>query len=179
MNRKTIISIHLFLASFFTPILIMIAVSGGLYLLGSKGEVTSNIVYEGEASEFDSGDQDSKAAITRLLKSAGIAHSFDYVKSSGSNYFTRPTSREYYVVSLQNDRLQITHNQPDFIKSIVELHKGHGPSWFKTFQKLVALGLLLILISGFCLALTSPMLRKNALIVSGVGTLLALSLAFI
>ena len=35
--RATIIKLHLFVAAFFAPILLMVAVSGGLYLIGSKG----------------------------------------------------------------------------------------------------------------------------------------------
>ena len=39
MSRKTLMTIHLYLAAFFTPMLLIMAVSGGLYLLDIKGNM--------------------------------------------------------------------------------------------------------------------------------------------
>jgi uncharacterized membrane protein len=36
--RRLIIRLHLMIAAFFAPILLMVALSGGLYLLGQKGQ---------------------------------------------------------------------------------------------------------------------------------------------
>jgi len=34
MNRKLLVTVHLYLASFFTPAVLLVAISGGLYLIG-------------------------------------------------------------------------------------------------------------------------------------------------
>jgi uncharacterized iron-regulated membrane protein len=49
VSRKTLVTIHLYLAAFFAPILLIMAVSGGLYLLDIKGsmEKGETIVLEG------------------------------------------------------------------------------------------------------------------------------------
>ena len=39
MNRKLIISVHMYLSAFFTPAVLLMATSGGLYLTGIKGKV--------------------------------------------------------------------------------------------------------------------------------------------
>ena len=52
MNRKLIITIHLALAAFFTPILLIVGISGGLYLIGEKGEMASETLYKGEMGSF-------------------------------------------------------------------------------------------------------------------------------
>ena len=36
--RRLIVKLHLMIAAFFAPILLMVALSGGLYLLGQKGQ---------------------------------------------------------------------------------------------------------------------------------------------
>ncbi|MCW8878117.1 MAG: PepSY domain-containing protein, partial [Kangiellaceae bacterium] len=67
MSRKLLINIHLYLASFMAPILIMIAVSGGLYLMGFKGSVESSSVYKGTLEEFNQNAEDLESEVTRLL----------------------------------------------------------------------------------------------------------------
>jgi len=164
------------------PILVVIAVSGGLYLMGYKGTVETTSLYKGQLSEFDAKTKDLEAEVTRFLKTQGIEADFDYVKKGGNNVFTRPTSREYYVIQTKakgNDQgIELFHNKPDFIKTIVELHKGHGPTIFKTFQKFVALGLLVVLLSGLWLGLTAPRLKKVTigLASGGIATVLLFSL---
>ena len=43
MDRKLLITLHLYLSAFFAPAVILVAVSGGLYLLGVKGNVAMEI----------------------------------------------------------------------------------------------------------------------------------------
>ena len=49
MTRKSIITLHLFLAALLTPILIVIAISGGFYLFGEKGSVAEYPIYQGHS----------------------------------------------------------------------------------------------------------------------------------
>ena len=50
MNRKTLITIHMYLSAFFAPMVLLVAISGGLYLIGIKGSVER---MRDEVLEFD------------------------------------------------------------------------------------------------------------------------------
>jgi hypothetical protein len=176
MSRKVIVKIHLYLATFLAPIILMIAISGGLYLFGSKGETIKSHVYTGSADEINLKAEDINAEVNRVFQKVGIEHDFEYIKGNSKVAYTRPTSRDYYVLSIKGDDFNIVKEEPDFIKSIVELHKGHGPTSFKTLQKFTAFGLVFILVSGLWLAFITPSMRKNAIVLtlSGLATFLLL-----
>lgn len=179
MNRQTLVTIHLYLAAFLTPIVLMIAISGGLYLFGLKGTSVSTQVYQGDASEFDFKSADSKAAVDDLFSHIGIEHDFEYTKGSSTSLVTRPTSRDYYVIAARGDSLTVTLEQPDLIKRIVELHKGHGPGLFKTLQKITAFGLVFIFVSGLWIAWKTPPMRNTMATTAGAGFLVWLVLAIL
>ena len=177
MSRKTLVTIHLYLATFLSPIILMMAISGGLYLFGLKGNVVETSIYSGPSREVNLSSSNPKQEVKRMLSSIGVDHDFEYIKGNKKIAITRPTSRDYYVLRIQGEELTITKEEPDLIKTIVELHKGHGPTSFKWLQKITAFGLCFILLSGLWLALKSPGLRKNSLIISGLGLVLFIVLA--
>ena len=149
--RSLWIKIHLYVAAFFLPMLLAMAVSGGLYLLGVKGSVDSTPVSLSATKALFADSRTLDRDVRELLNANGIAHDFEYIKVSGNKVITRPTSTNYYEFIIHEDEAQATLNRPDLIKSLVELHKGHGPLFFKDLQKLMALGLLIVLLSGFWL----------------------------
>ena len=91
--------------------------------------------------------------------------------------YTRPTSREHYEIVVSGEGLNINKNSPSLQKSLVELHKGHGPRLFKTAQKFMAGGLLLVLLTGAWLGLSSRILRTRTSIMIGIGTIATIVLA--
>ena len=109
--------------------------------LGVKGSADSTPVSLAATKPLaaDSGTLDSD--VRELLNANGIDHDFEYIKVSGKKFITRPTSADYYQLIIHENEVQATLNQPDLIKSLVELHKGHGPLFFKDLQKLMTLGL--------------------------------------
>jgi hypothetical protein len=170
--RSFWIKVHLYIASFFVPMLLAMAVSGGLYLLGIKGGIQQSPVEVTTSATISADSGTLSADVAELLAANGIEHEFEYVKVSGSKLFTRPTSREHYEINLSGATPTLIRNQPDFLKSLVELHKGHGPLIFKDLQKLMALGLVIILLSGFWLGISSPGLRVSTLITTVAGSIL-------
>jgi hypothetical protein len=179
MQRKSIISIHLFLAAFFIPLILLTATSGGLYLLGIKGESVKEPMFSGEMKTFDPKDEAIEQKLHAFFSEQNIDYEFEYVVGNSSTLITRPTSRTYYVFESQDGQVQVNRVTPDFVKSIVELHKGHGPQWFKLFQQLMAAGLILILLSGFYLGVTSTSLRGKTLAISGAGSLVLIATALL
>ena len=91
--HQTWINLHLRVAAFFTPILLIIAISGGLYLVGDKGTTVETSVSLPAEAALDPKSADLRADVDALLRSAGVEHSFEYIKKSGSTLTTSPTSR--------------------------------------------------------------------------------------
>lgn len=169
------VKIHLYIASFFLPALLLMAISGGLYLNGIKGSVETAQVEISKPVTLDPSSANLKREIDQLLQSNGIIYEFEYVKISGATLITRPTSRDYYSLDASGEISVVTLNKPDLVKRLVELHKGHGPGLFKTLQKIMAVGLVIILLSGFWLGISSQALRAPTLITSIAGVVLAMA----
>ena len=177
--RSLWIKIHLYVAAFFLPMLLAMAASGGLYLLGVKGSVDSTPVSLSATKPLSADSGTLVNDVRELLNANGIDHDFEYIKVSGQKLITRPTAADYYRLTIHESEVQATLNQPDLIKSLVELHKGHGPLFFKDLQKLMALGLLIVLLSGFWLGASSAGLRVPTLLTTVAGLLVFLGLGFI
>jgi len=177
MNRKLLVTIHMYLSSFFAAFVFMAAISGGLYLLGIKGEVQQESIYQGQLSGLNATAASLDCDIADLLVQAGVSdYEFEYIKVKGNTLYTRPTSRVHYVIKLGADQVEVIHADPSLQAALMELHKGHGPTAFKTFQKLFALGLVLIISSGLWLGLSAKGLRRNILLSSLIGGAVFLAL---
>lgn len=176
MARSLLIKIHLYLSSFFAVLVLLVAFSGGMYLVGVKGATATTEIASldgGAALMADAG----KAAVSGALARAGIEDfGFDYVITRGDTLYTRPTSRVYYGLTVDGDAVTVTRNEPSFQKRLQELHFGHGPSLYREFQKVFAAGMLFIILSGLWLGLSSARLRRNTLVSCGAGVLVFLVL---
>ena len=165
MNRAFFITIHMYLAAFFAPFIFLVAISGGLYLVGVKGSLQEDPVFLAEGIVIDAKSPTLKADVDELLITAGVSdYNYEYVKVKGSTLYTRPTSRTHYIIKL-GDEVKVSKAQPSLQNALMELHKGHGPTTFKTFQKFFALGLFCIVASGLWLGLSALGLRKRTLLI--------------
>ena len=172
MDRKLLITIHMYLSAFFAPAVLLVAISGGLYLIGIKGEVAQETIYRGEPGIIDTRSTSLERDVTALLSEAGVeGFSFEYVKVKGNTLYTRPTSSQHYIVNLNSDVVEVVHATPSLQKRMIELHMGHGPTAFKTFQKAFALGLIFIIVSGLWLGLAADRLRRSTSLTVAAGTL--------
>jgi len=171
------IRLHLWMASFLSVILLMIAISGGLYLFGFKGTTETMQITPPAEAHLDASSENLEAEVRALLSLVNSDYDFEYIKQGGNNLLTRPTSRTHYEIDIGALELKITRHDPDWIKTIVELHKGHGPLLYKRFQQFTAAGLVFILLSGLWLGLSSKGLRKQSLLAMGLGVVVFLALA--
>ena len=179
MNRKILINIHMYLAAFFAPAVLLVATSGGLYLAGVKGKVEQNSIYSSSNATIDSSSISLHADVAALLIDAGVeSYSYEYVKVSGENLYTRPTSSDHYIIRLNDGGVEVIHARPSLQSRMIELHKGHGPSAFKTFQKIFAGGLLIIILSGLWLGISAARLRRSTLLTATAGAVVFALLLF-
>ena len=167
--RQLIILLHLSIAAFLAPAFLLVAVSGGLYLVGQKGAQTSTQLTLPAGSTLDFKSANLEDDVRALLEWANIDEEFEYIKNRGSLIQTRPTSQTYVEFKQGAEGLSATRHKPNLQKSMIELHKGHGPLKFKTYQKLVALGLLGVVLGGFVVGLLAANYRRKTLIASALG----------
>jgi len=178
VQRKQLMTIHVWLAAFFTPLILMMAITGGCYLLGLKGSVATTPVAQlnGETLNLQKGKE--QARVDALLQQAGVSDfSYAYVKDRGSEAMTRPTSRTHYILRESAEGVEVLRAEPSLLAAMVELHKGHGPLAFRWLQIVLALALVFIMLSGFWLGLQSPMLKQKTLLLSTGGFLVTLLVA--
>jgi len=173
------IRLHLWTASFLSAILLMIAISGGLYLFGQKGSTETTRISTPAEAQLDANSENLEAEVRALLNAVNSDYDFEYIKQDGNSLVTRPTSRTYYEIVIEAQEFEITRHDPDWIKTIVELHKGHGPLLYKRFQQFTAAGLVFILLTGLWLGLSSKGLRQQTFLAIGLGFLVFLTLALL
>jgi hypothetical protein len=177
MTRALLIKLHLYLSAFFSAAIILVAVSGGLYLIGIKGSVEQTPV-----GTLSAGQQllanPSQSAVESALAEAGVSDfRFDYVKQKGAQLITRPTTRAFYTLDVAGDDIIVRYNEPSLQKRMIELHMGHGPSAYKVYQQIFAAGMLFIILSGLWLGLSSDRLRRATAGVCSAGVVLFVLLA--
>lgn len=175
--RSFLIKVHLYIATFFAPILVIMAFTGGMYLLGNKGTIASTDVTIEGMVDLESPSLESDVA--QLLGDNGIDHDFEYLKIDGSKLITRPTSRTFYELKVGEAEIEASRNEPDWLKRLIELHKGHGPLLFKDLQKVMAAGLLVVLLTGFWLGVSSPALRIPSIATALGGTVVFILAAYV
>ena len=90
--RRKLIQLHLYVAAFFLPMLVAMAVSGGLYLTGNKGSTARTPIEITAPKALSVSSQTLEADVRAFLKANQIDHDFEYLKVSGSTLMTRPTS---------------------------------------------------------------------------------------
>ena len=177
MARALLIKLHLYCSAFFAAAIVLVAVSGGLYLIGIKGTIEQTPV-----GTLATGQQlllePSEAQVQAALASLGVSDfEFEYVKQKGSQLITRPTTRPFYTLDISGEEAVVRYNEPSLQKRMIELHMGHGPTAYKAYQQVFAAGMLFIILTGLWLGLSSARLRFSTAVISGAGVILFLWLA--
>lgn len=177
-TRRLFVLAHLWLAGFLAPAFLLVAISGGLYLLGNSGNFkTEDVTLPADASlNFESPTLDSD--VREFLSTADIDQKFEYIRNRGTVIQLRPTSRPHLEFRQTDDGLTAIRKVPDFQGTLMELHKGHGPSWFKFYQKLVALGLIGVVFGGILVGFLAKAYRRQTSIAVVIGSLIFVFLAF-
>lgn len=179
MDRKLLITIHMYLSAFFAPAVLLVAISGGLYLAGFKGTVEQEKIYSSPDARIDSSSASLDSDVSALLAEAGVkSYSYEYVKVSGANLYTRPTTSNHYIIKSNGNGVAVYHARPNLQSRMIELHKGHGPGGFKTFQKVFAAGFVFIILSGLWLGISATRLRRPTLLTMAAGALVFALLLF-
>lgn len=175
--RRWMILGHLFVASFMAPAFGLVAITGGLHMVGGGEKLETQIVTLPSGASLDFKSQTLDADLRALLDQANIDVDFGYIKARGADKIqTRPTSRTYVEVSQTPSGLKATVNKPNFQKAMMEIHKGHGPKILRSYHKLVALLLCLVILSGVMTGLFAKVYRRKTLAMLISGSVLYIAL---
>lgn len=153
-TRKLMINVHLVLAALFMPLLLMMPLTGALYILDFKGDQTKTDVFQ--ISESVPAEEKMREVFFKeqFIKH-GIDYDFEYIRASKTEFIFRPTTKVHYVASLGTDHIvTVSKVEPTLLKRMIELHKGHGPRAMRWFEAVFGLALILTTLSGLWLAWT-------------------------
>ncbi len=159
MNRKGIVTLHLAMAALFFPFLLVMPISGGLHVLGIDGVETTAVEFTITDPVPEAKDQ-WETFFREQFKKAGVDYDFEYIRGGGtSDYVFRPTTIDYFKGSKTEAGLEMSRVKPSGLKSMLELHKGHGPRIMKYIEAAFSLCLLIAAFTGVYLGLTSRLYR--------------------
>lgn len=178
-TRKLFILIHLCLAALFAPVFLLVAISGGLYLVGIEGEVEATELTLPDGFVVNPRSDTVRKDIQEVLAENGLSLDFEMVRGRGGNMQTRPTSRTFVQFRTTPQGIVATLSEPNLAFALMELHKGHGPSWYRLYQQVAALVLCLAVISGVIVGVLLPAYRATTIAISAAGVFLFLFLAFL
>lgn len=177
--RRIFILIHLWAAGFMAPAFGLHAISGGLYLADIKGDTTVEALTLPAGAALDFKSDTLETDVRALLSEANIDYKFQYIRDRGNVIQLRPTSKTYIQFNQTPDGLTAQQVKPNLVASMMELHKGHGPQLFRTYQKLVAVMLLLVVFGGILVGLMARAYRRQTTIAVIVGSVVFLAVAMI
>lgn len=177
--RKYLILAHLWLAGLMAPAFALHAISGGLYLMNIKGNASTERVALPEGAQLDFESTTLEDEVRDLLETANLKHDFEYIRNRGTVIQLRPTSKTYLEFKQSPQGLSATRVKPDTVMSMMELHKGHGPQIFKSYQKLVALLLIAVVLGGIFVGLMAKAYRRQTVVAVVAGVVVFILVGFV
>ncbi|MBY0317058.1 MAG: hypothetical protein K2Q26_16180 [Bdellovibrionales bacterium] len=153
ITRRYFIYVHMALAAFFLPYLLLMPFSGTWHLLKLSEDQTKSEAFK--ITGVVPSDPLAKEIFFREeFKKQNIDYSFEYVKDNGKDFTFRPTSRVYYTATVDGDSILFTKVNPGLSRRLMEIHKGHGPWFIRTLEIAFGVALILVTLSGLWLAFT-------------------------
>ncbi len=178
-TRNFLVLGHLLFAGLLAPMFILVAITGGLYLYGNKGETVETALQVPAAIEIVQDAPDVEDKVRAVLAANDLPQDFQYLRMRPDSITTRPTSREFVVLEKDGDVWSATLHKPNLQYRMMELHKGHGPELFKLYQIFTAIALFFIILGGVAVGLLAPAYRNKTIGSVIVGTLAFVLLAFV
>ncbi|MEP3655522.1 MAG: hypothetical protein ABJO36_11565 [Litorimonas sp.] len=176
--RRFLILVHLYLASILAPIFILVAITGGNYLLNNKGETETTPIILPAGAVLDFKSPSLEEDIRQILSKTDTDIKFEYIRSRGNSAMTRPTSRPYVQFDQTPEGLKASLKIPNLQYKLMELHKGHGPTLFKKYQILAAFSLFLVVFGGLVVGVLAKNYRRPTILALVAGSILFIILAF-
>lgn len=178
-TRNLLILVHLFLAAFLAPSFLMVGITGALDHAGIEPAIVDiNLVLPAD-TQLDPDSPTLKQDVGEILAAQNIHLDIESIRSRDGEMTTRPTSRTFARFSQTPQGLRASLHKPGLQYAMMELHKGHGPAVFKTYQIIAGIALFLVIIGGLIVGLLAKAYRKKVLVSLSLGFLLFLGFGFL
>lgn len=169
-TRKLMIYIHLVIAAVFLPLMLIMPLTGSLYIFGFTGDQEKVESFRVQAQVPEEA-KEKEDFFRDLFRRQGIDFDFEYIRGTKTDFIFRPATRVHYVATKDGETLVVSKVTPTLLKRLIELHKGHGPTLMRWYEAFFGIALILVTLSGLWLAWTVKPYRKATLISFGIGVL--------
>lgn len=180
INRLFFMQVHLILATFIFPVILMFLVTGSLYLLGFEGSFDTQIYPLKLNAPLQKDDASLTDFITNELKNLNLSAPTTKVRNLTKDelikFEMRSAALRVTIESTQPDQATLTVQKADWFKKLMELHINHGNKAFKMYALFLAITLLSLLVTGYIMALQLPRYRKMTVYstVAGIAVFVAM-----
>ena len=174
MSRAFLTKLHLVVAAFMFPAILMFLVTGALYTWGSKGEWLEHSARVSLSSPLSADEAALKAVARAELDKRGlpVPSGAATVSEAGDPVsLTWTGARSEASVTATEDPLvaEVTVREATLHRNLVQLHKAKGSDVFKVYATILAVVLFLLVASGLVLGLQVRALRRMTIASSLVG----------
>ena len=173
-TRMILVKVHMLLAAFIFPAIVMFLVTGGFYTWGVKGSYLDEVhlIELGHPLSADVGQL--QKLIERELGNLAIEAPSGKakLKKAGTSFRVEWTgSKRDVVLEPTTEQLiaRLTVKETTWYRNLVQLHKAKGGQLFKVYAAVLAFSLFAILSTGFFIAFEIPKYRKSAIYASMAG----------
>lgn len=175
MSRLFLTKLHLLLAAFLFPAILMFLVTGALYTWGNTGRIDETKREVVLSAPLDATSEAAMRGVALAeLARAGLQAPSGKARlreAGGKSSFEWVGSRRDVLVEPTADPLKatVTIKEASLHRTMVQLHKAKGGTLFKVYATVLAIALFLLVASGMIMGWQVPALRRMTLWGSGVG----------
>lgn len=175
MTRTFLTKLHLWLAAFMFPAIVMFLGTGALYTWGVTGKTVDSETEIAIIAPLDPEDEAAlRALAVRHLASQGLAEPTGKARvrqtSGGFTYEWTGSRRDIVVEPTANPRTaKVVVKEATPHRVLVQLHKAKASTLFKVYASVLAAALFLLVATGLILGLQVRSLRRITVIGSVAG----------
>jgi hypothetical protein len=174
LSRLQLTKIHAILAAVILPVALMFFVTGALYTWGVKGDYVTTTHELPLAAPLANDKQALLALASAALAEREISppSGSASVRAVGGSFQLEWTGagRDVTLEPTANAQLALLKvKDTTWYRHMVQLHKAKGGVAFKVYAAFMATALMLLLLTGYFIALQTPLLRKLTLGTTAAG----------
>lgn len=176
-TRSTIIKLHLLVAAFMFPAIVMFLGTGAFYTWGITGDYVDT-EYPVALRAPLTNDKDALTAVAMAelaRRDIALPSGSPGVRSVGEGFRLEWTgaNRDVHLAPTDNPAIGLlTVKETTIHRRLVQLHKAKGATLFKIYATLLALSLFLLVASGLVISLITPAYRSMTLWAGAAGAAL-------
>lgn len=173
-TRILLTKVHLLLAAFTFPAILMFLLTGALYTWGVTGKSDESEHVIALSAPLERDERAVQAVVADELNRLGFAEPSGRTRIRGKGAdWTFDWSGAQAEVSLEPGptatSATMTVKQSSLYRVFVQLHKAKGATLFRVYATFLAITLFLLVATGLALCFAIPAFRRMTIWASGVG----------